>query len=432
MEDMRGLWVEDIDRLIGNLCTIWIGWVHLHANVVRYEHPTKPSNTAGHVYVNKHAPSGSYASVAKGNTQLKPHVFQALTVPALVLDDSCVIEHDLSWHVMGRVKQLNSIPNLRTILSKEGFPEVKLTYLGGLWVMIELNNEVTKQKLLQHIRVKSWFHVLQVAKQDFVSDERIVWVDIEGVPLNLWTRETFFKIGAKWGEAMDFEDNLDSLFARKRLCIKTKQEDNILREVQESKYNSDNESCHGEEHKPVGSQDGVHDLDDDNAVEDVSETMFGDKPSSPNNSFCSRNEKEFEQRSEDPFYLYDLLKQNPKGAASDSSSSFSHPSGFTPVALDSRQENIQIGDEHNHGSDKVNSSLVNARVMRNSQVVHDNVTSKGESALHSIHNSQAGGSILEVLDNMIQVGQSMGYAMEGCMKDIEHIIGTQGVDVAPQ
>ncbi|GKE00736.1 RNA-directed DNA polymerase, eukaryota, partial [Tanacetum coccineum] len=133
--------VEDIDRLIGNLCTIWIGRFHLHANVVRYECPRKPSNTAGHVYVNKHAPSGSYASVAKGNTQLKPLVFQASTVPALVLDDSCVIEHDLSRHVMGRVKQLNSIPNLQTILSKEGFPEVKLTYLGGLWVMIELNNE---------------------------------------------------------------------------------------------------------------------------------------------------------------------------------------------------------------------------------------------------------------------------------------------------
>ncbi|GJZ60797.1 retrovirus-related pol polyprotein from transposon TNT 1-94 [Tanacetum coccineum] len=362
---VRFIRVEDIDRLIGNLCTIWIGRVHLHANVVRYERPTKPSNTTGHVYVNKHAPSGSYAFVAKGNTQLKPHVFQASTVPALVLDDSCVIERDFSRHVMGRVKQLNYIPNLRTILSKEGFSEVKLTYLGGLWVMIELNNEVTKQKLWT---LKSPVEIL--------PRERSSWI--------------------------------------------------------ESEYNSDNESCHGEEHKPDGSQDGVHDLDDDSDVEGVSETMFGDKPSSPNNSFCSRNKKEVEQRSEDPFNLYDLLKQNPKGAAPDSSSSFSYPPGFTPVALDSRQENNQTGDEHNHGSDKVNSSLVNARVMRNSQVVHDNVTSKGESALYSTHNSQAGGSILEVLDNMIQVGQSMGYAMEGCMKDIKHIIGTQGVDVAPQ
>ncbi|GKG55565.1 hypothetical protein Tco_0572205, partial [Tanacetum coccineum] len=50
---------------------------------------------------------------------------------------------------------------------------------------------------LQHIGVKSWFQVLQAAKQDFVSDERVVWVDIEGVPLNVWTRETFLKIGMK-------------------------------------------------------------------------------------------------------------------------------------------------------------------------------------------------------------------------------------------
>nr|GEX07729.1 RNA-directed DNA polymerase, eukaryota [Tanacetum cinerariifolium] len=217
---------------------------------------------------------------------------------------------------------------------------------------------------------------------------------------------------------MDFEENLDLLFARKRLCIKTKQEDNILKKFKvilkgkvflvcakelfawtptfldskKSEYNSDNESFHGEEYKHVGSQDSVHDLDDDSDVEGVSKTIFGDKPSSPNNSFCSRNEKEVEQHSEDPFNLYDLLKQKPKGAAPDSSSSFSHPLGFTPVALDSRQENIQTGDKHNHGSNKVNSSSVNARVMSNSQVVHDNVTSKEESALHSTHNSQTGGS----------------------------------------
>ncbi|GKD68464.1 RNA-directed DNA polymerase, eukaryota, partial [Tanacetum coccineum] len=62
---------------------------------------------------------------------------------------------------------------------------------------------------------KSWFQVLQVVKQDFVSDERVVWVDIEGVPLNVWTRETFLKIGMKWGETMDIEENLESSFARK-------------------------------------------------------------------------------------------------------------------------------------------------------------------------------------------------------------------------
>nr|GEY95744.1 RNA-directed DNA polymerase, eukaryota, reverse transcriptase zinc-binding domain protein [Tanacetum cinerariifolium] len=32
---------------------------------------------------------------------------------------------------------------------------------------------------------------------DFVSDERVVSVDIEGVSLNVWSRETFLKIGKK-------------------------------------------------------------------------------------------------------------------------------------------------------------------------------------------------------------------------------------------
>ncbi|GJR52920.1 hypothetical protein Tco_1403441 [Tanacetum coccineum] len=37
-----------------------------------------------------------------------------------------------------------------------------------------------------------------------------------------------------------------------------------------------------------------------------------------------------------------------------------------------------------------------------------------------------GGSILEILEEMITVGQTMGFSMEGCTKDMEKIIGTQG------
>ncbi|GJS06332.1 RNA-directed DNA polymerase, eukaryota [Tanacetum coccineum] len=294
-----------VTRDLWKLCEGYgkIGRLHLHANVVRYERSRKPSNSAGHVHVNMHAPSGSYATVVKGNTQSNTPVTPPSTIPALVLDDSCVIERDLSRYVMGRVKQLNSIPNLRTILTKKGFPKVKLTYLGGMWVMIELDNEVTKQKMLQHIGVKSWFQVLQTAKQDFVSDEHVVWVDIKGFPLNVWTRETFLKI-------------------------------------------------------------------DDSDVKGVSETNFGDKPSSPNNNVCKRNEKVVEKHSEDPYNIYDLLKQNPKGDTQDSNTTFSHPPGFTP------------------------------EVMSTSQEVHENVTSKGESAFHSTHNSQMGGSILEVIDGL--------------------------------
>ncbi|GJY64386.1 hypothetical protein Tco_0465846 [Tanacetum coccineum] len=40
--------------------------------------------------------------------------------------------------------------------------------------------------------------------------------------------------------------------------------------------------------------------------------------------------------------------------------------------------------------------------------------------------SKEGGSILDVMEEIIEVGQTMGYNMEGCAKNIEDIIGLQG------
>ncbi|GKF21255.1 hypothetical protein Tco_0069893 [Tanacetum coccineum] len=167
-------------------------------------------------------------------------------------------------------------------------------------------------KLLQHTGVNSWFQVLQDAAHDFVSDERIVWVDIEGIPLNVWSRETFLRIGKKWGETMDIEDNFDSSFGRKRLCIKTKHADSILEKFKiifrgkvfmvrakelftwnptfldhkETEYSSDDESVHDTKKKLVHSQHSEEDSGDDSDEEGVPETIFGDNFSHPNN--CSR------------------------------------------------------------------------------------------------------------------------------------------------
>ncbi|GKB08173.1 probable calcium-binding protein CML48 [Tanacetum coccineum] len=43
----------------------------------------------------------------------------------------------------------------------------------------------------------------------------------------------------------------------------------------------------------------------------------------------------------------------------------------------------------------------------------------------AVSKSKEGGSILEILEEMITVGQTMGFSMEGCVKDMEKIIGTQ-------
>ncbi|GJS93037.1 hypothetical protein Tco_0800005 [Tanacetum coccineum] len=330
---VRFIRVENIDRLVGNLCTIWIGRLHLHANVVRFERPRKPYNSAGFKDTNVYDNAGSYVLAVKGNTPSNVPVSNPSSIPSLVLDDSCVSERDLSKHAMGRMKDLNSISNLRTLLTNEGFPEVKLSYLGGMWVMLELDNVDTKQKLLQHTGVNSWFQVLQDAVHDFVSDERVVWVDIKGILLNVWSRETFLKIGKIWGETMDIEDNLDSSFSRKRLCIKTKHADSILEKFKVI--------FRGKVFmvRPIHSDE---DSGDDSDVDGVPDTIFGDNSSSLIN--CG---------------------------GSESSPSLSHLPGFTPVVSEIHKEvdHVEVGIDS--GVENESSPLVNAKVMNNSQEVQE-------------------------------------------------------------
>nr|GFB68971.1 RNA-directed DNA polymerase, eukaryota, reverse transcriptase zinc-binding domain protein [Tanacetum cinerariifolium] len=120
----------------------------------RYERPPKSSPSVKLPSVKSYAlftssPSGSFADAMNEIKNAPPHSSPVSCSPALVLDDTCVNVLDVSGQVMGRTKDVNSIPNLRTILTNEGFMDVKLSYIGGLWVMIELNSEETKMKLLQ-------------------------------------------------------------------------------------------------------------------------------------------------------------------------------------------------------------------------------------------------------------------------------------------
>ncbi|GKE47179.1 RNA-directed DNA polymerase, eukaryota, nucleotide-binding alpha-beta plait domain protein [Tanacetum coccineum] len=208
---VRFIKVSNLARLLENLCTIWIGRYHLYANQVRFERPQKhnsslPKETSGipvkvpnslgpnhpaRPVVNR-APSFAtmLAGIPKNPSYISPD-------PAMVLGDECVVNRELDNCVMGEVKDFASINNLYVLLSNEGFQELKLVYLGGLWVMIELSSSKAKSGFMKHVGIASWFRQLRNAQADFVSRERIVWVDIEGVPLHVWSRATFSKIGSR-------------------------------------------------------------------------------------------------------------------------------------------------------------------------------------------------------------------------------------------
>ncbi|GJW14475.1 hypothetical protein Tco_0018608 [Tanacetum coccineum] len=100
---IRFIKVDTLDRLIDNLCTIWIESFHLHANIARFQRESKPTSTVDPDRVNirkktlveasrndsvKSVPGSYVFAVKKGPlNSVKEKEMQ----PALVLDDSCYL-----------------------------------------------------------------------------------------------------------------------------------------------------------------------------------------------------------------------------------------------------------------------------------------------------------------------------------------------------
>nr|GEZ93999.1 RNA-directed DNA polymerase, eukaryota [Tanacetum cinerariifolium] len=201
-------------------------------------------------------------------------------------------------------------------------------------------------------------------------------VDIEGVPLHAWSRSTFNKIGSKWGDVIELEECKDDIFARKRICIKTKQEDNIrekfkiiihgkifvlrakelfvwsmvFKDVAKVVYCSDDESVKGADKHNVETSKQVN-LDAESDVEGVSETYFGEHDDNLGNDQDPTQPLNEKDNSNDPFNIYDLLKKHDKDEVNSGlDMKFSYPPRFTP-----EKDNLNINVQEVKGTDQAKS-----------------------------------------------------------------------------
>nr|GEU55487.1 nucleotide-binding alpha-beta plait domain-containing protein [Tanacetum cinerariifolium] len=170
---VRFIKVLDVDRLVNNLCTVWVGRHKLQANIPRFQRePLKRHNSLHNINGVKRGNSrdtynsngvkgaaNSYAHVVKGSQNSKK---DSDSSPLMVLDDSCLNEKDYSLYLMGKVKDFATLANLKVVVANEGFDNIKFKYMGGYWI--------------------------QLASSDFNNDGRVTWVEIEGVTLKMWKR----------------------------------------------------------------------------------------------------------------------------------------------------------------------------------------------------------------------------------------------------
>ncbi|GKA85401.1 nucleotide-binding alpha-beta plait domain-containing protein [Tanacetum coccineum] len=338
---VRFIKVFDAERLVNNLCTIWVGRHKIHANVARFQRVSMnisgsqfkknevKRNHTHDVRIDKgtKGPVNSYVHAVKGPQSMNMGMESN---PILVFDESCVNQQVYAYCLQGKVKEFASLTNLKVVLVSEGFDNVKLRYMGGFWVMLEFSSEEVKMKFQSNVGIGTWFSQLQQASSDFIIDGRVTWVELEGIPLKMWSENTFKRIASKWGVLLHVDDQEERCFHRKRVCINTTGYFNILEsfkiiyqgkaywvrakevpgwvpdfvEENDEVDESDDESFEGE---PNG--DNLNNGDDvrgDSEIDEVPDTIFEEKLSNTNGDESSVENKEM--RSEDPFNIYDLLK----------------------------------------------------------------------------------------------------------------------------
>nr|GEZ09468.1 hypothetical protein [Tanacetum cinerariifolium] len=100
--------------------------------------------------------------------------------------------------------------------------------------------------------------------------------------------------------------------------------------------------------------------------------------------------------------------------------------GFTPDGSANKEESSPVfaGEVHVDKPSTVSPSP--DVVIPEESHTNQDASPKQHTAQRGSHPTSKSASVLNVMDGIIQFGQAMGYSMEGCVKDLEHIIGRQG------
>ncbi|GKB49446.1 RNA-directed DNA polymerase, eukaryota [Tanacetum coccineum] len=301
---------SDVDRLVNNLCTIWIGHFKLHVNVARFN--KQPMHKAFKTGINSH----NVVEYSK---------------PSLVLDESCFHNYDFFLSLVGKLKEFGSLPNLKKILEEEGFSDINIRYMGEFWVMFQFHSKAAQDNFKSHVGINSWLSSIQQASYSFSINEMVAWIDIEGVPLSVWSRNTFARISSKWASLLYEEDEDARYFHRKRLCIKTTTNENIFdsfKIIVKGKIfwirvkevtgwapdfsNSHDDSSESDDESVEAKSKDVY-SEKVSEAEEIPETIFEvEEPGEIKFSATKENKSEDleEVQSDDPFNLYDLLEKN--------------------------------------------------------------------------------------------------------------------------
>lgn len=112
----------------------------------------------------------------------------------------------------------------------EGYTGLKIRHVGGMWVWIQFLTVEACIAFQKNVSLKGFLKEMSPIKKNFGIEERMVSIEIEGIPLYAWGSTTFKRIVALWGNSCSFKDDQDVTVSCGRMCISTKNK-NIISEM---------------------------------------------------------------------------------------------------------------------------------------------------------------------------------------------------------
>ncbi|XP_021974725.1 uncharacterized protein LOC110869816 [Helianthus annuus] len=160
----------------------------------------------------------SYADSVRG---IKPQVNSVRGIRPQVNKEEIMIFSNESeafkeWRNKALLCEFHSIEHLKNAdkcVMELRIDKGVMRYLGGLKVLITFSNEEDMESLSskKEERWKEWFHIMGVWKGQLLPYQRIAWLKISGVPIQLWMGEVMNVIAGKFGRIVQSSkaDKLD-------------------------------------------------------------------------------------------------------------------------------------------------------------------------------------------------------------------------------
>ncbi|XP_071740115.1 uncharacterized protein [Rutidosis leptorrhynchoides] len=247
---IRFMGVKHVLDMENRLADVWMGSFHFYVEASKFDSTKttksltervthvvdvdedkvpKASNVAPKIIKN---PEKTKVDLADENSYASRVSVKKQPVLQTTIEDSDLISiSNKDYVVMAKVKDVGALYSVYKVCLAEGFSNFDIQYVGGYWIWFKFETLVSVSAFKTNDNILSLFYCIKEPSDNFTVDERIVWIEISGLPTCAWGTNASKKLASLFGRFLFFESNSKLPLSSSRVCIATYDKKPILSNV---------------------------------------------------------------------------------------------------------------------------------------------------------------------------------------------------------